>query len=179
MLRYLLQYVTYMKITITKRPLKDKEIDSITNDIKNFPFLGYLHKNYWMRFQNTFVVSKRNEFIGVCVVLPLKHWKKIGPVVISSKFQNKGYGKILLTYVTNYYKHDNLYIGSANPQIWKLAGDLGFQGTRNIFQVPLEIHTYLFIYLWNRFSILFIIDAIKKKITAKHQAYYYFFKENA
>lgn len=168
-----------MKLQITKRKLRDEEIDILVAQMPAFPHIGFIHKNLWKQFQHTFVATERHTLVGVCVAFPLKHWIKLGPLIVTSKFQAKGYGKMLLLYVVNHYYKQNVYIGSANPAVWKLARSFGFRSTHNIFCVPLEIYLYLLSYLFSRFSILYIADAIKKRLKTPHRRYVHFFKENA
>ena len=165
-----------MKLRITKRKLNEEEIDVIVHEQHAFPYLGFVHKDLWKQFRHTFVVTEHNTFVGVCAAFPLTDWTKLGPIVVRSKFHGKGYGKILLTHIVNYYRNRNVYIGSPNPTVWKIASSLGFEKTGNMFRVPVEIQFYLLSYLFTRFSLPYITDSIKKRLKTPHRKYYYFFK---
>jgi len=161
---------------ITKRALTIDEMDSLSSEMKNFPHIGFIDRRLWQKYENIFVATHNNSLIGVCVAIHLKHWIKLGPLVVRKAFQGRGYGDALLSYAVYFYKNNDLYIGSANPRVWVIADKLGFLKTKNIFCVPFEIQRYLLSYIYERFSYVYLHDAIKKRLQTTSGQYFYFFK---
>lgn len=167
-----------MSLIITKRKLTDGEIDLLTEDITQFPHLGYMGKNLWNRLGETYVAYINDSFVGVCTAVPLKGWVKIGPLEIIRKYQGYGYGKELISYVINRYPDINVFFGSSNPKIISIARKLKFKSENNFFRIPRTIQIYLMKYLWDRLSIRFLIDTWKKSLVKRHGDYHYFLRYN-
>ncbi len=165
-----------MNLTITKRALYVGEIDTLVKELRRFPHIGFINARLWRTFQHTYVITVNGDFVGVCVVFPLKRWTKIGPLVVCQKYQDKGFGKALLTHVVDKLTKHNLFIGSSNPKIRAIAKRLGFKKETRFFKIPFEIQCYLLSYLFTRFSLEYFLDAMKKKLRSGHWKYYYFLK---
>ncbi len=160
---------------ITKRKLTDKEIDILIEEMRNFPDVGLYTKNQWKSFQNIYIAGNNDHFIGVCVVISLKKWVKIGPVIILKSFQGKGYGRQLLQFVVSILKDKNLYIGSSNIRVGKIMERLKFQRINTFIDLPREIKVYLVKHFFQRINWEYLFDAVPK-IFKKSGKYRYFVK---
>ena len=163
-----------MNLRITKRALREKEMDILVEQLRRFPHIGFINARLWRTFQHTYVATVNGDFVGVCVAFPLKRWTKIGPLVIRKQYQGRKYGKTLLTYVVKELNQNNLFIGSSNPKVCAIAKDIGFRQKTSFFHIPFEIQRYLLAYLFTRFSLEYLLDAMKKKFRSGHWKYYYF-----
>lgn len=164
-----------MKYSITKRGLTVNEIALLIAEMRDFPDIGMLRANLWREFSHVFILQENHTFAGVCVAIPLEQWVKIGPVIVLKRFQGKGYGRALLSFITNHYRTTNIYIGSSNRKVAHILGSLGYR-TVSFFQLAKIIQRYLLIYIFKRIDRHFIIDAIKKLIFHKRDRYRYFIK---
>lgn len=167
-----------MKIDISKQELKDEEIEILMHEMKSFPNVGMVPKDMWRQFGNVFVITRNRSLIGVCVVILLKNWVKLGPFIIRNKFQGKGYGKILLTHVVSDLKNKNLYIGSSNSVVGNIVQKLRFRSVKSFFQLPLEIKLYLLKYLFGRLNIGFLLDYFRKRFLIRKGKYQYYIRVN-
>ncbi len=86
-----------MDIVISKRYLTDKEIDTITEEIRKFPNPLTI-KRSWRQLKKIYVAMHDKELVGVCGIAQLKRWTKLGPFVVFEKYQNQGVGKKNLYY---------------------------------------------------------------------------------
>lgn len=168
-------YSLVMKMCIEKRKLVEEEINRLIQEMKKFPDIGLFTKNLWKDFQDIFVAQKNGNLIGVCTIVDLGTWIKIGPLIVLSKFQGKGYGKLLFTHVMNTYKKKNLYIGSSHPRIWTIVEKRGFQRVGNFFSLPFVIQRYLIMYFFKRFNSDFLFDTLRKKLISKRGPYRYYY----
>lgn len=162
--------------TIASDALTDTEIALLIEQMKNFPHVGLLSHEMWRKFDYVYVTRSNNRLIGACAVVKLHNWIKIGPVIILSKYHNKGYGKKLLTKIVNDFRRHNLYIGSSNPAVIKIVRLLGFKKINNFFKLPKEIKVYLIKYFLERLNINFLLDDIRKKLFLKRGNYSYFIR---
>ncbi len=160
---------------IKKRKLADKEIDILISEMRDFPDIGLYTKNQWKSFQHVYIAENNNHFIGVCMVISLNKWFKIGPVIILKSYQGKGYGKQLLQFVVRKLKDNNLYIGSSNIRVGKIMESLKFHSINTFIDLPREIKVYLIKHFFQRISWEFLFDAIPK-IFRKSGKYRYFVK---
>ncbi|KKU88230.1 hypothetical protein A3A64_04980 [Candidatus Gottesmanbacteria bacterium RIFCSPLOWO2_01_FULL_48_11] len=167
-----------MKLVVAKRALRQNEINCLVKELWRLPHVGFINKRLWQTFKHIYVATHDGNFVGVCVVFPLKQWTKLGPLVICQKYQGKGFGKALLTHVVQNMDQRNLFIGSSNPKVCNIAEDLGFKKETSFFCVPSEIQRYLLSYIFTRFSFQYLLDAMKKKLRSGHWKYYYFLKRN-
>lgn len=162
-----------MKILITKRNLHKKEKELLVQELYNFPHIGLLNESGWKMFDNIYVATKNSNFIGICAVVYLNSWIKIGPLVILSNHQNKGYGKELFNFVVNNNTNKNLYLGSSNPIVDSFAKASGFTTANSYFKLPIVIKLYIFSYLLKRLNPNYLLDAFKKLSLKKHRYNYY------
>lgn len=162
-----------MKEYITYRKLTDQEKQILERETKKSPHMGFIRRDVWTSFEKVFVLQNNIQLIGVCAPIRLRHWYKLGPVLVLSKFQGSGFGKKLLSHALNYFPHTNLYIGTPNPRVVSIVTKLGFVRV-NGWVLPLEIKAYLLSYLFQRFSWEYITDAIQKKFTSHQWKYSYF-----
>lgn len=165
-----------MNISISKRKLKGEEIDLFINEIKNFPNPVAPKRRQWEVFDPVYILSKDSELIGICSVTRLKKWVKLGPFVILRKYQGKGYGKTIIEAMVKDYSNDNLFIGSRNPHVGKIAADLGFKEV-NKLDLPDKIKSYLVRNMLDNLSVNFIKELIRKK-SIKEGKYRCFLKPN-
>ncbi len=166
-----------MNLQFNKRPLQKHEIDILVKELRHFPHIGFINARLWRTFKHIYVATVGKNFVGVCVVFPLKRWTKIGPLVIRQQYQGKGLGKTLLTHVVQDLDERNLFIGSSNPKVCAIAKSLGFRQETSFLRIPFEIQYYLISYLFTRFSFQYLLDAMKKKFRSGHWKYYYFLKQ--
>lgn len=164
-----------MRNTIIRRTLTDSEIEIIVAEMKCFPDVGLYTRDQWKKFGRVFIIEDRNIFIGVCVVIPLKTWVKIGPIIISKSHQGRGFGKTLLTHIEQSFKDKNIYIGSSNKKVGHIMEDLHFQKINAFYKLPWEIQWYLIKHFFQRINGEFLSDAIPK-IFHKSGNYRYFVK---
>ncbi|MCL4338969.1 GNAT family N-acetyltransferase [Patescibacteria group bacterium] len=162
------------KISIFQRKLADSEIMLLLSQSPFFPDVGLYAKKTWEGFQNPFIILKDDKFIGVCVVIPLENWLKLGPVIILKEFQGKGYGKRLLSRVVERYRANNLYIGSSNKKVGHIVKGLNFRKI-SYMGLPGEIKVFLLRQFWERLNLNFIKDAIPK-LFRKSGRYRYFIR---
>lgn len=160
---------------ITKRKLTDMEIDILVLEMRNFPDVGLYTKNQWKSFTDIYIATNNYQIIGVCVVIPIKKWIKIGPVIILQAYQEKGYGKQLLQFIVSKLKDKNLYIGSSNVRVEKIMEKLKFERVNTFVNLPGEIKIYLVKHFFQRISWEYLFDAIPK-IFQKSGKYRYFVK---
>ena len=160
---------------ISKRILRDSETDILVRQLRDFPHVGWVSASGWRKVGDVYVATEKQEFVGICRFVVLPHWIKLGPFVVTKKFQGKGYGGQLLKHVIDDLKGNNLYIGSSNPVVGKLALQNGFQRESNYLRLPGEIQRYLIAYLFERLNSTFIRDQINKQLTQiKGKLYYYY-----
>lgn len=131
-----------MEIKLEKRRLNDKEIDLLIEEIKKFPN-PLTGKKTWQALKKVYIVRSNGDLIGVCGTTEFKDWLKIGPFVVFKKFHNRGFGKKIFNSVVNNYSHLNLYVGSRNPAVAKIALGSGFKEEDNIWKLPKVIKMYL------------------------------------
>lgn len=162
---------------ISKRRLRDNEIDTLVRQLLNFPHVGWMSASGWRKAGNVYVATEKQEFVGVCRFVILPHWTKLGPFIIVRKFQGKGYGKQLLKHVIDDLVGHNLYIGSSSPAVDALSLKNGFKRESNYFRIPWEIQKYLISYFFERLNDTFIRDQLKKQLTQiKGKPYFYYLK---
>ncbi len=161
-------------MNITKRPLHNPEIALLCQELHKFSEIGWLSPSGWKQFGPAYVATIGNRFVGVCNVVKLNGWTKIGPLVIIEKYQGKGLGKALLSFVVKNLQGDNLFIGSSNSKVVGITRGLKFKETV-FWSLPTVIKLYLFRYFLDRLNIMFLVDAFRKRLHTRNQ-YYYFIK---
>ncbi len=165
-----------MKIEIKLRKLSITEIAQLIDDINKFPHLGFIGEESWNSFFDTYTVYLAGKFAGVCVVIQLRNWAKIGPIIVLEKYQGQGLGRKLLGFVVKQLNNKNIYIGSSNPKIQSIVMDLEFRQMKCFWLLPKEIKIYLIKYFFQRLNWKFVKDAVKKRIILEHRNYGYFVK---
>lgn len=133
-----------MNLTIFKRKLNIGEIDQLIPDIKKVPQLIAGDRKRWQKFDMVYVVYYKSEFIGICAIVTLDNWIKLGPFVILEEHRGKGYGKQLLSQIIKDYHGHNLFIGSATPAVWSIARNNNFTEV-SLWKMPYTVQKYLFI----------------------------------
>ena len=164
-----------MTVMIKERQLTKQEIDILALETKKSIHIGYIAPHVWREFDYIFVASDGNNLLGVCVVVPLKRYLKLGPVVVVEEHQGKGVGSKLLSAIIKSLGHHNLYIGSSNVQIKKIILKLGFTEVRYL-QLSLEIMMYLLSYIWQRGSLLYLQDSLAKIFRHRRGKYRYYLR---
>ncbi len=149
-------------------------MDLLEKETRKFPDIALIEEKVWRRWNKIYAAMENNKFVGVCVVVKLRDWRKIGPFLILEKYQNRGYGKLLIQHVLNQHSNTNIYIGSSNPRVWKMVQDLKFKKVNNFWKLPYEIKTFLVKHFFQRLSLNFLMDAVQKPIIRRK--YYYFLK---
>jgi GNAT superfamily N-acetyltransferase len=161
-----------MPFRIVKRNLTEIEISSLTEETKKSIHIGLIKPILWKKFKDIYVFEIDGELAGICAIFFLKKWIKIGPLLVLEKHQGKGVGKALLKKIVAKHPKSNLYIGSSNTKVKKIAICHEFKETEFI-HLPFEIKIYLLSYIYNRFGIDYFIDAIKKKTKCKEKYVFY------
>ncbi|OGF99975.1 hypothetical protein A2Y99_01470 [Candidatus Gottesmanbacteria bacterium RBG_13_37_7] len=161
---------------IKKRKLVDAEIVLINEEIRKFPDIAYVNNSIWKKFECVYIAYSNNQFIGICVVVMLNDWVKIGPFVILQKYQGKGYGKKLLTYVIKKQKNINIFVGSSNKKVAKILSKLGFIQNTNTFKLSREIKLYGLGYFLESLNLTFLKELIRKKLLFKRGKFFYYLK---
>ncbi len=164
-----------MTVTIQERKLTKQEINILAQETRKSIHIGYIAPPVWGKFRRVFVASNGNNLLGVCVVVPLKRFLKLGPVVVLEEHQGKRIGSKLLSAVVNTLCHNNLYIGSSNVQIRKIILKLGFNEVRYL-QLPLEVMRYLLGYIWQRGSLQYLQDSLAKIFRHRRGKYRYYLR---
>jgi hypothetical protein len=164
-------------VKISRRFLTNKEIRLINQDIRLYPDLAYVSPGQWKRYSERFVLYYGGEFAGVCAVVHLKKWIKIGPFVLRETFKNKGLGTKLFFYIVNKNKK-NLYIGSSNPAVGSITEKYGFQAEKSFFALPKEIQKYLLTTFLRFLNPIFMAESIRKLVKYGKKPYIYYKKNN-
>jgi hypothetical protein len=165
-----------MKIIIQRRRLSDKEIDLLVNEIRKFPN-PLTGRKTWSLLKEVFIVSTGNDLVGVCGVIKLKNWIKLGPFVVFEKFHNKGFGKRLFNSIITQYFDSNLFVGSRNPAVAKIALRFNFKEIKSIWELPSVIRWYLLRYMLKTLNLDTLREFIRKKPTSEGP-YRYFIKQS-
>jgi len=158
-----------MSIGIVKRNLKNEETKLLIKEIQKFPNLISPSENQWNKFNCIYVVATNNNLIGVCVVIKLKEWIKLGPFVILEKYQGKGFGKKIIDKIMDDYPNNNFFIGSRTPAVWKIAEKLGFKKTNNVWQLPNELKKYFIKYLIESVNVKYLKEFFRKSLIRKEK----------
>lgn len=161
---------------ITERLVSAEEAKVLSGETRKSPHIGFIGPDLWNTFTRTYVATINKHMVGVCVAFPLSRWVKLGPLIILSSHQGKGYGKILLTEVVKKNEHAKLFVGSSNPKVHAIIRGLGFEEAPNFLHVPLEVQTYLIQYVFMRASYTYLIDAIRKKLFFHRGKYRYYLR---
>lgn len=153
-----------MNYTIEKRRLTEAEVDSLIEEIKQFPN-PLTSKKVWMLLKKAYIMGFKNDLVGVCAIGELDNYLKLGPFVVFKKYHNQGYGKIIMDAIIKDHPHANLFIGSRSPAIAKIALRYGFKEVPSMGRLPHAIQLYLITNFLQNLSLKFILDIVKKKPT--------------
>lgn len=165
-----------INIKITRRSLKENEINLLMNDIKLYPDLIYVKKSSFKKYKNPYIVKYKNEFVGLCAIYQIENWIKPGPFVFLKKFHGKGYGKILLNKIVGDYSNKNIFITSSNTAVQKIISRLNFKEVDGIFNLPTSILLQSIKFLFECFHWKVITEFIRKKFTMKRNTRKYYVK---
>jgi len=172
---YYLYSCTNMGAILEKRRLNDREINTLVEEIKKFsnPLTG---KKTWKSFKKVYIVTSQKDLIGVCGVRKLNNWIKPGPFVVFQRYHHQGYGRKILEAIVDDYSAENIFIGSRNSAVAKIAVRLGFKEISSFWQLPNTVKLYLLGTIFDFFSINFIKEFIRKK-PAQEGPYRFFVKK--
>lgn len=161
-------------IKIAKRKLSTAEIGLLIEEIKKFPN-PITGKKTWQSIKRVYIVSSKNNLIGVCSIKQRDNWVKLGPFVVFEKYHRQGYGRKIMETIMKDYSKSNLFIGSRNPAVAKISMDLGFQEMTNPFLLPNTIKLFLIGYIFQSLNLECLQEFIRKKPT-KEGPYRFFLK---
>jgi N-acetylglutamate synthase-like GNAT family acetyltransferase len=164
-----------IKIKIEKRKLKVDEIDSLIDEVIKVPQLIAGNRKRWQKFDLFYVASENHSLIGVCAVVKLNYWIKLGPLVVLEKYRNKGFGKRIINEIIRDYTSRNIFIGSPTPAVWRISQNLGFQQVK-FFYLPSEVKKYLINQTIESIFNLSIIKEFIQKSFLKKEKYCCFIK---
>lgn len=164
-------------IRIQKDTLTPDEISILVTELKKFPAIALINQNKWQIFKELYIAREYGNLVGLLAVVHLKHWIKLGPLIVLSQYQGNGIGKQLFKHVVQKYHNENLYIGSYNPAVKHLAQTYGFKETSRLGEIPIEIFCYYIGYYFEQFSWEFFLDNIRKRIFHKSEKYSFFFNK--
>jgi N-acetylglutamate synthase-like GNAT family acetyltransferase len=153
-----------MEIKIEKRRLTDEEIDLLVKEIRKFPN-PLIGKKSWQSLEKVYIASHENDLVGVCAINELNKWIKLGPFVVFEKYHHQGLGKKILESICQEYSNANLFVGSRNPAVAKIAMRLGFHEVATIRLLPGTIRFYLIKNIFENLNIDYIKEFIRKKPT--------------
>lgn len=152
-----------MKITIKKRSLNKKEINSLVEEIKKFPN-PLTSKRTWQSLRDVYIGYNSSELVGVCGVVKLKDWIKLGPFVVFKKYHHKGIGTLIFKSIVKDYPSSNLYVGSRNPGVAKIAFGFGFR-EEDIWKLPRAVKKYLIWKILENISLSYLRECMRKQST--------------
>src|SRR3989344_6619851 len=115
-----------MKLEIKSQMPSAGDISKIVADTKNFPYLTYVGPRSWRSFDGYYSAYLDGSFAGVLAVNKFETWSKLGPLAVLAKFHGKGVATALVKQAMQSEK-TNIYLASANPNVWKIAQKLAFQ----------------------------------------------------
>jgi hypothetical protein len=110
-----------MDFKIEKRKLTIAEIDRIISEVKKVPQLIAGDRKRWQKFDLVYVGYDKSDFIGICAIVKLDNWIKLGPFVVKKKYRGYGYGKFIMNQILKDYQGYNTFIESPTPAVWAIA----------------------------------------------------------
>jgi RimJ/RimL family protein N-acetyltransferase len=164
-----------MKIKLFKRPLNKNEVQLLINEIKKFPN-PLTDEKTWRSLEKVYVLYLNKNIVGVCGIIQLDNWLKLGPFVIFKKFHGQGFGKKIFESIITDNPSFNFYIGSRNPAVARIALKNGFQEEKNIWKLPNMIKYYLLKNIIQSLTIHYFKEFIRKKPTSEGP-YRFFLKQ--
>ncbi|MBD3362509.1 hypothetical protein GF362_02210 [Candidatus Dojkabacteria bacterium] len=166
----------HIMLRLEERQLNESEISLLMSAIKQITSIFYIKKSMWSAYKYVYVIMKESEFIGVCVVVPFKNWKKIGPIIILNEFRDQGFGRKVFKEVIKRNRKSNLFLGSSNPKIHNIIKDFGCEYTSSFFKIPKEGKYYILKHLFKTMSWNFILEFFQKLPKRIQSEYKYFYK---
>ncbi|MBP9691169.1 hypothetical protein KBD81_03765 [Candidatus Woesebacteria bacterium] len=170
-----------MKIELRSQTPTIKDIAQLVKDTKDFPFLTYIGPRTWRSFDGYYAAYIDNMFAGVLAVNRFGGWAKLGPLAVLSKFHGKGVATALVKSAVATEK-GNVYLASANSNVWKITQKLGMVEKYNWFTLPLQVRL---IYLRLSLNVLrcgeliqFTKEVLRKQKLADVHHYRHFIKSN-
>jgi len=167
-----------METKIVKRNLNNDEIDQLIADVKRVPQLMAGDRKRWRKYTYFYVLFVDDFFAGVCAVVTLKNWIKLGPFVVLEKYRGKGLGKIIMSQITKDYSSENIFIGSPTPAVWRIISNLGFKEVP-IWHLPWEIKKYMIDNIAQSLANITIVKEFIGKREFKREKYRCFLKTHS
>lgn len=166
-----------MAVKIIKRQLTDKEVTLLIEEVKKFfsPIVGY--KDKWKQFDVVYVATENNNLVGVCGVEMHNNWLMLHPFVVLKNYHGQGIGSLLMGNIVKDNKSKNIFIGSQNLAVKKIAKKLGFRTVPLLF-LPLIVKWYLFKFTLDSCNTEFI-HALLMKRSMPRGKFYCFIKYNS
>jgi hypothetical protein len=164
-----------MSIKIVKRTLHQEEINILIEEIKKFPNPVFCTKKRWQNFKCVYIILNNNKLVGICEVIKINNWIKLGPFIVLQKYQGKGYGKMIFQKIIDDYPNNNLFVGSRNPAVHKIAVNLGFKEELSFWKLPNEIKSTLFDQILESFHFEYLKELIRKR-SIQQGPYRYFIR---
>jgi hypothetical protein len=131
-----------MNLIIEKRKLNTDEIDQLITEVKKVPQLIAGDRKRWQKFNMAYIAYNDKEFIGICEIVVLHNWIKLGPFVVMEKYRGNGYGKFIMNQILKDYQGHNIFIGSPTPAVWAIARSNKFKEV-NFLNVSWVVQKYL------------------------------------
>ena len=167
-----------MKNTIAHRHLTDEERRTLAEVTHAFPHIGFISEAMWKKFGACYVITVDDKFAGVCAMVPLRSWLKLGPLIILEEFQGQGLGKQLIQHIVTQHAEEKLYIGSSNPAVANIVEKFHFYKEPRWFRLPRELQLYQITYFLERLSPTFLLDALRKQTQGKKGQYFFFYRNS-
>lgn len=152
-----------MDIQITKRALNDGELDIIIDEVKKFksPVVG--DKVAWKKFDTTHIATLHGEMIGMCGVENVKEWLMLHPFVVLEKYHRQGVGSQMIKGLIDDHPSNNIFIGSQNPAVARIALRSGFKEVSRVYALPIRVQMYLLQFAMRSFNMPFIKEIMRKR----------------
>jgi GNAT superfamily N-acetyltransferase len=132
-----------------------------------------LTDKHWKELNTAYIANVGGKLAGICSITKLDNWYKLGPFIVLEKYQGKGIGKMLLKKIVQDNEKNNLFIGSRNPAVWKIAKNLGFKEELNFWNLASDIKSYLIRNLLWSIDLEFMKELFRKR--SVNQGKYRFF----
>ena len=152
-----------MDIQVSNRVLNDGELDIIIDEVKKFksPVVG--DKVAWKKFDTTYVATLRGEIIGMCGVEKVKEWLMLHPFVVLEKYHRQGVGSQMIKGLIDDHPSNNIFIGSQNPAVARIALRSGFKEVSRVYVLPIRVQVYLLKFAMKSFNVSFISEIVRKR----------------
>jgi GNAT superfamily N-acetyltransferase len=150
-----------MTISVAPEKLSDYMIEQLQQEVKKSINITLFDKRTWNTYETVYVARENDNFVGVCVVDPIENYYKLGPFIVLSEYQGKGYGAELFEQVIKNLEGKTLFVGSSNPAVRKIIGKHGFE-TLPRKNVPKCLKVYFLKYMLKVLDAAFLWDAFKK-----------------